>query len=52
MHVIQVIEKRTGMPISLCIIYAAVAQRLGVRIEPVRYWVYHVLATVENVCFV
>lgn len=32
----QVIETRTGMPITLCIIYAAVAWRLGVKVEPVR----------------
>ncbi|XP_062510833.1 F-box only protein 21-like [Corticium candelabrum] len=36
-YIDEVIEKRTGMPISLCIIYAAVAQRLGVRIEPVNF---------------
>lgn len=33
----QVLLHRTGIPISLCILYMALAQKLGVRVEPVNF---------------
>ena len=33
---VKVLRRKLGIPITLCIIYSAVARRLGVHLEPVR----------------
>ena len=32
---LQVLETRKGIPITMCCVYAAVAKRLGLKLEPV-----------------
>ena len=34
---VQVLKNKTGIPITLCIVYLAVARRLGVLCEPVNF---------------
>jgi F-box protein 21 len=33
-YIDEVLKNRTGMPITMCIVYVAVARRLGVKVEP------------------
>jgi F-box protein 21 len=39
----RVLERRTGIPITLCVIYEAVARRLGVHLHPVNFPQHFVL---------
>nr|KAG5702310.1 hypothetical protein BaRGS_002977 [Batillaria attramentaria] len=54
-YIDKVLEQRTGIPITLCIVYSAVARRLGVVCEPVNFpahfllrWKEHPMATPAN----
>ena len=44
---VKVLRRKLGIPITLCIIYSAVARRLGVYLDPVRDPCMHCSATTD-----